>query len=123
MQERNLNQLELIYGLVERLMLTSDFNKEELEDVIGSVRDELDGIRLHYEAPAPTGAEAVQDLMLESLTLFDESFEEITLFLQDEDEDRLGRAVSQAEEANDILVAIEDVIQNNKHVLSEMVEA
>lgn len=121
-QEPTLNLLELIYGLVERLMLTTEFDLDEMHDFVGSVRDSLDEVRAQYDEPAPQGAQAVQELMVESLSLFDESFEEITLFLDDKDEDRLRRAVGLGEDANDILSAVEEVIQNNKHVLAEMAE-
>lgn len=121
-QEPTLNLLELIYGLVERLMLTTEFDLDEMHDFVGSVRDNLDEVRAQYDEPAPQGAQAVQELMVESLSLFDESFEEITLFLDDKDEDRLRRAVGLGEDANDILSAVEEVIQNNKHVLAEMAE-
>lgn len=104
-------------------MLTTEFDADELHDFIGAVRDDLDGVREQYNAPAPDGAQAVQELMVESLSLFDESFDEITLFLDDHDEDRLRRAVGLGEDANDILSAVEEVIQNNKHVLAEMAEA
>ena len=122
-EDPTLNLLELIYGLVERLMLTTEFNAEEMETFIDTVRDDLDEVRAHYKEPAPDGAQAVQELMLESLQLFDESFEEVTQFLHDTDEDHLRRAVAQSEDANDILSAVEEVIQHNKHVLSEMVQA
>lgn len=121
--EPTLNLLELIYGLVERLMLTTEFDADELHDFIDGVRDNLDEVRAQYDAPAPEGAQAVQELMVESLSLFDESFEEIVQFLDDKDEDRLRRAVTLGEDANDILSAVEEVIQNNKHVLAEMAEA
>ena len=121
-QEPTLNLLELVYGLVERLMLTTEFDGDEMHEFIGAVRDNLDEVRAQYNEPAPEGAQAVQELMVESLSLFDESFEEITLFLDDKDEDRLRRAVSLSEDANDILSAVEEVIQNNKHVLAEMAE-
>ena len=121
-QEPTLNLLELIYGLVERLMLTTEFDLDEMHDFVGSVRDNLDEVRAQYDEPAPQGAQAVQELMVESLSLFDESFEEITLFLDDKDEDRLRRAVGLGEDANDILSAVEEVIQNNKHILAEMAE-
>ena len=123
MPKRNLNLLELIYGLVERLMLSTEFNKDDMEGLFGSIRDDLDGIRAHYQEPAPEGTQGVAELMVESLTLFDSSFNELTEFLFDQDEDRLRRAVLQAEEANDILSAVEDVIQTNKQIISEMVEA
>jgi len=122
-QEPTLNLLELIYGLVERLMLTTEFDADELHDFIGAVRDNLDEVREQYNSPPPDGAQAVQELMVESLSLFDDSFEEITQFLDDHDEDRLRRAVGLGEDANDILSAVEEVIQNNKQVLAEMAEA
>ena len=76
-QEPTLNLLELIYGLVERLMLTTEFDADELHDFIGAVRDNLDEVREQYNTPPPDGAQAVQELMVESLSLFDESFDEV----------------------------------------------
>ena len=118
-----MNLLDMIYGFVERLMLSTDFNADEIEKLLDSVRHDLDAMRAHYAGPAPAGTEAVGQLMLESLTLFDESFDEISQFLQDQNEDRLRVAVARADEANDILSAVEEIIQINKHVLSEMVQA
>ena len=123
MSHRNLNLLELIYGLVERLMLTTEFNNQEIEALLTSILDDLDGICQHYEAPAPEGTEAVQELMLESLGLFAGAIEEIRKFLEDQDEARLAKAVHNGEEANDILSAVEEIITTNKQILSEMVEA
>ena len=120
---KKLNLLELVYCLVERMMLSTEFSKDDLESLFGSIRDDLDKMRTHYETPAPDGTQAVAELMSEALTLFDSSFNEMTEFLFDQDEDRLRRAVLSAEEANDILAAVEDVIQTNKQVISEMVEA
>lgn len=123
MERENLNLLEFIRALVEGLMLTTEYNEAEIQRLVDAIRADLDGIRAHYAEPAPLGAEAVQELMLETLDIYDQSLNEILLFLADHDEDHLRESVYQAEAANDVLLAVEDVIQTNKHLLSEMVEA
>ena len=123
MEEQTLNLLDLIYTLVERLMLTTEFDSQEIVNTLEPVRGELESMRVIYEEPAPEGTEALQELMLESLQLYEKSLGEILGFLGDQDEDRLRQAVLMGEEASDILAAAEYVIQTNKHMLSEMVEA
>lgn len=123
MEEQTLNLLDLIYTLVERLMLTTEFDAQEIVKTLEPIRGELEGMRETYEEPAPEGTEALQELMLESIQLYDRSLSEIVGFLDDQDEDRLRQAVLMGEEASDILSAAEYVIQTNKHMLSEMVEA
>jgi len=122
-QDTSLNLLELVYGLVEKLLLTVDYHREELTDLIESVQDNLAEIKSNYEKPAPRGAEGVQSLMVEALSLFDGAFQGILDFMDDEDEAYLKNSVSLAEEGNDLLGAIEEVIQQNKDIISEMIEA
>ncbi len=123
MEEQTLNLLDLIYTLVERLMLTTEFDAQEISKTLEPIRVELESMRETYEEPAPEGTEALQELMLESIQLYDRALGEILAFLDDQDEDRLRQAVLMGEEASDILAAAEYVIQTNKHMLSEMVEA
>ena len=123
METQRFNLLEFVRALVERLMLNAEFNRGEVERLVVAIQEDLERIRADYTEPAPEGAETVQELMLEAVDLYGKSLQEILIFLDDNDEDHLSRSVFAAEEASDVLLAMEDVIQANKHVLSEMVQA
>jgi hypothetical protein len=115
--------LSFILGVVERLMLTVDYDGERLRQVVEASRSELAEMAGGYEGEVPPGAEAVRELMLESLHLYDSALAHILAFLDDEDEERLRVAVAEAEEASDVLGLVDSLIQTSKDLLSEMTSA
>ena len=122
MNEPTLNLLETVYRLVDLLLHAHDLNRDEILDMTEAVRDDLDAIRSDYDEEAPEGVEAVRELMVESLELFDRSFEEIGSFLADRDEQRLRRALECSEEASDILAAVDELIGVNQQFLDQFAE-
>lgn len=121
MEETSL--MDFIHNLVEQLMLNTDYDDARLRQAVDGVRADLSSMAAQYDEPAPAGGEAVRELMLECLQLYDSALQRILVFLDDEDEDHLRAAVQESEEANDVLSAVEDMIQTNKNLISEMVEA
>lgn len=117
------NLMDFIHALVERLMMNSDFPRDQVVALLDPVLEDLRAMRGPYDEACPEGAEAVRSLMVEMLDLYEQSLLEITAFLGDEEDGHLQLAVAMAEEANDLLSAVEHVIQTNKDVLSEMVDA
>lgn len=113
---------ETIHGIVEQLMLNPDCDVEALQRDLDGVHTGLTAMMTHYEREVPSGAEAVRDLMVECLQLYLGAVAQITQFLDTYDDEQLQSAVSLADEASDVLSAVEDLIQTNKNLISEMVE-
>lgn len=122
-ETQNGNLMDFIYALVERLMMSSDFRRDDLTALLEPVLDDLRAMQSQYVGSCPEGTEAVQALMGEMVGLYEQSLLEIVAYLGDEEDSHLQAAVCMAEEANDLLTLIEDVIQTNKDMLSEMVDA
>lgn len=114
---------EWVYEVVEHVILSADFNEAALRAEIDRLRAEIAAMANEYGEPAPRGAEAIQALLLEGFTLYDEALQSIASFLEDLDEDALRLAVYRAEEANDIFGSVESMIQTNKNLINEMIEA
>lgn len=121
MQEGSL--YDLVLSLVENLMRNAHFDAVALRGVLDEARGTVGEVASCYDAPAPEGAEAIRELMLESLTLFDSALAQIEAFIDDAEEERLSLAMRDAQEANDLLEAVEDLVQVSKDIISEMVEA
>lgn len=115
--------LNLILGLVENLMLNATYDADALRQTVDQARAQIAEIETAYDAPAPEGAEAVCELMRESLSLYDGALANIAAFIDDEDDARLSTAVRDAEEATDVLTVVEELIQVSKNIISEMIEA
>ncbi|MHB2021256.1 MAG: hypothetical protein ACYCW6_30350, partial [Candidatus Xenobia bacterium] len=89
--------------------------------LLESVRRELSNLHERYAEPAPAGAEATRDLLLEAVELYDKALSEIHAFLDDNDVAHLPNAVWLAEEAADVVLTVEDVVNTNKRMLADMV--
>lgn len=117
------NLIELINAIVEQFQLGTEYDKDALQNLVGGIRHELAAMAAQYEGNVPAGGEAVRELMVECIGLYDQALDEITLFMNDLEDDRPQLALQLAEEANDVLTCVEDLIQTQKNILSEMVEA
>lgn len=115
--------LDLVHLLVENLMLNAHYNADALRGRIDGARVVIGEVAAAYDDPPPEGGEAIRELMLEALGLFDGALLEIAAFIDDADEERLRVAVRDAEEAHDVLLAVDDLVQTQKAIISEMVEA
>lgn len=114
---------DLILGLVENLMLNATYDANALRQTVDRARAQIVDIEKLYDVPAPPGAEAVQALMLESLSLFDGALAKIRAFIDNENDELLSEAVREAEEAADVLTVVEDLIQVSRNIICEMTEA
>ena len=122
MDEERLNLLELVYGFAEKLMLSDDYLSEDILQFLDLIHSDIDAVRADYEEGIPEEARPVADLMLESLDLFDQAFQQVAEFLADFNEERLRKAVSIAEEADDLLTAVEALVTENKDTLESLAE-
>lgn len=89
----------------------SDLTVESLEEIQANVA----AIYADYEDnDAPTGAETLRELMLESLHLIHQGVEEFLLFSEDLQEDRLSQGLAMVEEGHDIMESIRYAIQQDQ---------
>ncbi|MHC9544171.1 MAG: hypothetical protein AB9903_32055 [Vulcanimicrobiota bacterium] len=112
-----------IKSLGEHLLCEPAYSKDALSEALTVISDDIGTIRASFTGNAPAGLEPVRDFMLESLNLYMQSVEDIRKYMSNEDSELLERAIVKAEEAEDIIGAVEDVIQEHKDWLSQMTEA
>lgn len=103
----------------EQLLCETSFHREALSGMLEEVLEDIHSLHRGYEQPAPTGAEAVQGFVLEALDLYAQCVEAMQAHLEDPEESRVQWGLERAEEAEDILTAVETVIQENKDLLGE----
>ncbi len=84
-----------------------------------TMRQHLGGLCAAFEPPAPHGVEVVRDLLLESFGLFDGVLHRLQLHIDGLGENDLAALVAEAEEADDILSAVEYVVEQNQQWLSQ----
>ena len=124
--KKDYQQLMIVRAMCQQFALPTDVIAAE------TVRD-ADGLALSSRnrylaqaerAEAPQLAAAVQsvrDAVLECVELYDRSLVTIMSFDSDPDPGRLGGAVAQAEEANDLISAIEEMIEVQLNLLTDLV--
>jgi len=112
-----------IKSLGEHLLCEPTYNRDALSDALNVISDDIGSIRQSFTGSAPQGLEPVRDFMLESLNLYMQSVEDMKKYMSSEDSELLESAIVKAEEAEDIIGAVEEVIQEHKDWLSRMSEA
>ena len=123
MTAESLNLFAYLRALIERLMFDARYNRVEAERVIHSVQATLGDIGAEYEGTPPEGLEAIYSLMRESVELFDLSCQQILAFVATDNEEYLMGALAQAEEADDVLMMVTDLVSEQKSHLEAMAEA
>jgi len=103
----------------EQLLCETSFHREALSGMLDEVLEDIQALHRGYDQPAPAGAEAVQGFVIEALDLYGQCVEAMKAYLEDPEESRLQWGLERAEEAEDILTAVEMVIQENKELLGE----
>ena len=111
-----------LQALVERLSLDAQVDRAEVATLVGGIRDDLAAMTSEYEQPPPAGLEAINALMVELLLLFDLSCQQVLAFLETDDEVYLTGALAQAEEAEDVLMTVRELVVEQKNLLSEMAD-
>ncbi|MDQ7822374.1 MAG: hypothetical protein RDV48_06225 [Candidatus Eremiobacteraeota bacterium] len=112
-----------IRTLGEHLLSEPEYDKDALNEVLDTVSTDIRDIRQNFTGETPSGLEPVRDFMVESLDLYMQSLDDMRKYVDSEDRDSLNDAIVRAEEAEDIMGAIEQVIQEHRDWLAEMTEA
>jgi hypothetical protein len=108
---------EHLRSLGEQMLAEPDFHRDALEGVLDEVLDDIQALHRGYQDPAPPGGEVVQAFVVEALDLYTQCVEAMKSYLEDPEETLLQQGLDRAEEAEDLLVAVEMVIQENKELL------
>jgi len=114
---------EYIKSLGDHLLCEESFNRDGLNEALDMVSSDIQDIRQHFREDAPPGLEPVRDFMLESLELYRQSIDDMRCYIGNEDRELLEQAIVKAEEAEDILGAIEHVIEEHRNWLNQSAEA
>jgi GTP cyclohydrolase FolE2 len=121
MNTKSLRLRDFITNLAEALRrLKLDEKYATLESWVEAIRQQLHSMRSQCSGDVPAEAGKVQQLMLRVFDLYDQSIDQQINFLRDRDFKRLDESVAFAQTAHDVLLAVEDVIRNNKRVLEQM---
>lgn len=110
--------LNYLRDLAGHLALGTALDWDSVNRSLESIQEALESRLEAYQEPGPEGTEAVREVMVESLELFLGAVDALYDFLESKHAEHLSRAVLQAEEANDILSAIEYAIEQNRDRLS-----
>lgn len=121
--ERDMDLRTYIRTLGDHLLSEPEFNKDALKNALDMVSADVEEIRRGFMDEAPAGLESVRDFMRESLDLYMQSIEDMKQYMTSEERDYLEQAMVKAEEAEDIMGAIDQVIQEHSDWLNEMTEA
>ncbi len=112
-----------IKSLGEHLLCEPAYDKDALSEALNVISDDISSIRNSFAGNAPQGLEPVRNFMLESLNLYMQSVEDMKKYMSNDDSELLESAMVKADEAEDIIGAVEEVIQEHKDWLSQMTEA
>ena len=110
----NLDLKEYIRALGDHLLCEPEFDNEKLYTALDSLQTDIKDIRNHFNTDAPPGLEVVRDFMLESLELYHQSIDDMKGYIDSRDRETLSLAVLKSEEAEDIIEAIDQVIQEHR---------
>lgn len=114
---------QYIRSLGEHLMYEPEFDTDSLFRALDMVTEDIEEIRHQFSDEAPPGLEVVRDFMLESLELYRQSVDNMKIYVSSQDTDMLDEALSQSEEAENIIEAIDLVIQEHRNWLNSEAEA
>lgn len=112
--------LDYLRDLADHLSRGTALNWREVEGTLNSLQDLFEGIAARYQDPAPSGAEVVRELMLESVDLFMLCLDGIYDYIETKNPAELRLAVARAEEASDLLCAVEYAVEQNKEWLHQV---
>lgn len=108
---------EHLQDLGEHLLAEPEFHREALEELLDEVLEDIQTLHMGYEEPAPPGGEAIQAFVAEALDLYAQCVVAMKTWLEDPEESWIRQGLEKAEEAEDLLIAVEMVIQENKEQL------
>lgn len=120
--EMDIDLKSYIRSLGEHLLCEPAFDKDALKNTLDMVSRDVNEIRGSFSDEPPPGLEAVRDFMVGSLDLYLQSIEDMKKYMSSEERDYLEQAMMKVEEAEDIMSAIDQVIQEHRDWLSEMTQ-
>jgi len=120
--ELKMDLKEYIKSLGDHLLCEPEFDNDKLSSALDSLQNDIQEIRNHFNMDAPPGLEIVRDFMLESLELYYQSIDDMKDYITTKDRDSLEIAVLKSEEAEDIISAIDQVIQEHRDHLNSLSE-
>lgn len=83
---------------------------QAFETTMVSLRDNLDRLWERYQGPPPSGAEEVQDLMIDAIELFGRALDCLEQFCERANPNLLHLAVDSAQEGQDVLESVQYAI-------------
>jgi len=102
-------------------LLAGDFKKTgKIERDLNKTLLQLKIIKSRYSNRKLKGTDNVADLMEEGINLYIEAISDFMLFFKDKDREHISEGLFKAEEADDILLSIEDIILQNKEKFKEL---
>ena len=113
--------LDFVMETVHALSL-GEGQREDIEASLDFMRETLEDTYARYEPPAPEGAEAIRELMLESIDLYCNALECLNLYLERANPKLLKTAISAAEEASDLLEQVDAIVEESQQWLSQFQE-
>jgi hypothetical protein len=121
--EERLALRDFLKEVGDSLLCGASFKPEALESTLDDVLSDIKAIHSQYVEPSCCGADTVREFMLEALDLYVQCLDEMKSFLADQAEGHIHRGLAQAEEADDLLSAVESVIADHKDALSRDLRA
>jgi len=108
---------EHLRNLGEQMLAEPDCYRDTLEGVLDEVLEDIQTLHRGYQIPPPPGGEVVQAFVVEALDLYAQCVEAMKTYLDEPEATLIQQGLEKAEEAEDLLVAVEMVIQENKEAL------
>lgn len=122
-KEAKMDLRTYIKSLGGHLLCEPEYNKSALSEALDMISSDIQDIRQNFTAEAPKGLEPVRDFMIESMDLYLKSVEDMRKYMNSDDREHIEEAMMKAEEAEDIMGAIESVIQEQMDWISDMTQA
>jgi hypothetical protein len=115
-----LDLLNSLRVLGKSLLKEEFFEKSKLERNLNKTLIQLRIIKNKCLSRKISGSDNVKELFLEALNLYIEGTGDIITFLKDNQKEHISEGLFKAEEADDILLSIEELIVQNKEKFNEI---
>lgn len=112
-----LNSLRI---LGKKLLKDEVYEKVKIEKALNKSLIQLRIIKNKSASRNISGTENVKELFLESLNLYIEGTGDFVAFLKDNNKEHISEGLFKAEEADEILASIEELILRNKERFSDI---
>jgi len=116
-QEEETTFAGFVRSLGEQLLEDPGCDLAPLESPLVTILNYLNSLQSFYGNPSPPCTETIREYMLQAVALYKECLQELRDFAADRRPSRLPRALAMAEEAEDIMKALEIVMDENAAAL------